>query len=734
MERIEKLPLGVYAVSEAFVGQVGEVIFCFRGRSYQGEVGVNAFGTMEEMAGVEKQAPEQTFEGTAYDVPVVLVPAGVYHFGKVLRSVQNQAITILGEQMGVSPNGETCVSEPNPQRNREESVLEGSFYYGALGIAQGVEGYLTLDGLTLRNTRIRDYRTDGQNLGITLRNCIFEGSNTTTLVEAWPLTSSESTRSIRIENCRLDGMDAMDGDGCMVRGCASDLRIERLYFANTKKIFGITSYSRDVMNCPPRGVCNIEIQDSVFEKCESIHGLSFRFPEDIRCAKIHIKGCRFSGFSPEKDPAIWLNLPNEACTLMVENTQFVGTDHSVPAILVRGNREASVVLTNSEQKGYQSLWGYQPPRRREAPDQIGNVVWTEDRLEDPHIALGSGDFAQLNALYAGKKPYHGDLHTHTDSGGTSDGKTPLGTFVKQLKALNLDFAAVVDHRQMRHFYLPEWDESMLIYGTEPGTRIIEPERDLKACSMHYTMLFQHASDLARVMEAFPEYEFTGGPDGHFKYPTFTPERMAELARFVRGLGGVFTHAHPKQLMCSENPLDYYFTDDVFLETVMTSTDGYDTVQNLKLWEQLLKLGKKVRTFGSSDTHGNAKNCALTTVYARERNGAAILREVREGDCAAGFVGIKMAISGARMGSSLPYRDGMTLTVQLDDFYEAAYLPDTVYCLKVYTDRGLAYASEFNGKMPQALVLPVYKRKYYRVEVTNESDGCVIGISNPIWLD
>ena len=197
---------------------------------------------------------------------------------------------------------------------------------------------------------------------------------------------------------------------------------------------------------------------------------------------------------------------------------------------------------------------------------------------------------------------------------------------------------------------------------------------------------------------------------------------------------MFSHAHPKQLMASDNPLDFYFTDAVSLETIYGDANGYGTVQNLKLWDQLLRLGKRVHTMGDSDTHGAASDRALTTVYARKQDGAAILREIREGDCAAGAVGIKMAIAGQRMGGSLPYREGMTLTVELDDFFPSAFLADTVYCLKVLTDQGLAFATEFSGKMPQRLAIPVKNRKYYRVEVSNESDGFIVGVSNPIWLD
>ena len=34
----------------------------------------------------------------------------------------------------------------------------------------------------------------------------------------------------------------------------------------------------------------------------------------------------------------------------------------------------------------------------------------------------------------------------------------------------------------------------------------------------------------------------------------------------------------------------------------------------------------------------------------------------------------------------------------------------------------------------AVALPVQDRKFYRVEIWNESDDHVVALSNPIWLD
>ena len=86
-----------------------------------------------------------------------------------------------------------------------------------------------------------------------------------------------------------------------------------------------------------------------------------------------------------------------------------------------------------------------------------------------------------------------------------------------------------------------------------------------------------------------------------------------------------------------------------------------------------------------------------------------------------------------MGSSTPYEVGKKLYVRLNGFHFAHKKENTAYCLKIYTDQGLAYAREFDGG-EQTLILPVQKRLYYRAEVTNESDDLPVAFSNPIWLD
>ena len=727
------MPKGLYAVSAGFAGQTGEVAFTFQGAGFTGQMGETAFATLEEAAKAAVSVPEAPFMGRSYDTPVLLMPAGVYSFGRALQTPLPRGLTLLGEGAGISPNRPGNIREANPARPAEETVLEGSFYYGTIVMPAGAEGRLTLDGLTLHDARVYDARTGGEGLGLALQNCVFTGALTATLVRTAALAAG--SRQVRLSDCRLDGFDALDAEGGLIFASASEITLERVYFAHTTKFLGLTDYGWTLPSGPAGGAVSVTLRDCLFEACETVHGLTVALPAEAAPACVSIEGCAFRQFVPEGEPAVTVRLPHKECSLRLKDVEFTGRKRQrAPAILVDGCREAKVELADVRVADFDGTLDNKPARRRQAPDCVGEALWAKDRLDDPHELAAEGDFAQLEALYSGRYAFHGDMHTHTDSGGTSDGATPLAEFVQQLEALDLDFAAVVDHRQMRHMFLPEWDDTRLIYGTEPGTVIVEEGRAPRSSQMHYVMLFQYPTDLARVMAAFPEFAYTGGLEGHFSYPTFTPERLAELARFVRGLGGAFSHAHPKQLMASDNPLDFYFTDAVMLETINADANSYGTAQNLKLWDTVLRMGKRVHTVGCSDTHGAATNRALTTVYARERKGAAYLREIREGDCAAGAVGMKMAIAGTRMGGSLPYRDGLTLAIELNDFFKPAILQDTVYALKVYTDRGLACATEFSGRTPQRLAVAVKRRSYYRAEVTNESDGVIVGISNPIWLD
>ncbi|MCL2517561.1 MAG: hypothetical protein FWF15_03260 [Oscillospiraceae bacterium] len=330
-------------------------------------------------------------------------------------------------------------------------------------------------------------------------------------------------------------------------------------------------------------------------------------------------------------------------------------------------------------------------------------------INDLHTIITNPDFSALDRKYAGRKPYWGDLHVHTNSGGTSDGSVEIGKWPGMMRELQLDFAAVMDHRQVRHMFLPEWDDAIFIGGSEAGTMI----NGLNAASysqIHYNMLLRDKGDLQKVLETFPEFQFDGE---NFQYPSFTKERMCEIAAYIRSIGGAFVHAHPKQLMVSGDPLDYYYGERTGLEVILGAPETLETTDNYKLWLELLAAGKKVYATAGSDSHEKTYNTAVNTVYLTERSGAEFVQRVHEGDFTAGAVGIKMCATD------------YVLLVSIGDIFPPVLNVDS-YSLNIYTDRGLVCTIQENR-----IALKLEKRVFYRAEI-HDGNG-IIAIGNPIWL-
>ena len=715
-----KLPYGLYAVSADFEGRTGNAEFTFRDVTYQVQIGENAFENMDILVAHSLEAAKEPFLGYV-DRPIILVGAGVLSMDhgvtrqERFRTTFPCPVVILGENAGISPNGEDLRT---PAKRRPESVLQGTFYFGAIAIGGQTSGTLTVDGVDLQ-CKIQDQRTGGENVALEVKNTLITAPLVYHLIQVWP--DFQGSRKTLIQNCRADGLEDRAGEGNLFRLDSGDHVIENLYVANTEKFLGMNTFARNAVNA----LDSLTLQNCLFENSRSTHGLTVMLPPDST-AKITLEDCVFDRFTPAEDPAVTVKLP-ETAHLTVKNCQF-GGNHQAPAILVDGQL-AQVTLENTTQTGYTQLCMEKPPRRTQAEPE------REYPVEDIHRLSENRDFSQLEGLYAGRQIFYGDFHCHSNSGGTSDGKTPIEEYVAGMQEKQMDFAAIVDHLQMRHFFLPCWDDKYLICGTEPGTIFTDVDKPTYAKKLDYTMIFPDKTGLKNVLDHFPFYGFTGTPEeGSFPFRTMERGVFQEIAEYVYSIGGLMSHAHPRQMMYSQDPLDYYFGDHVPLETVHVAADNYATRQNRQLWITLLKLGKRVRTHGSSDSHGPVSNRGLTAVYAPAHSARDIFNVIRSGDCTAGGVAIQMSIDGAVMGSVTEYTPGKTLFVRVAEFHPAHQKENTAFCLRVYTDRGLAYAREFDCRQPQALALEVQDRLYYRVEITNESDGCLVALSNPIWLE
>ena len=340
------------------------------------------------------------------------------------------------------------------------------------------------------------------------------------------------------------------------------------------------------------------------------------------------------------------------------------------------------------------------------------------------------DISNLELLYEGRRAFHGELHDHAATGGTSDGTRSLEHWCGAMEALKMDFAAILDHKQVKHMYHPKWADGLFIGGTEPGTVITDADAEKQ--SMHYNMIFENAEPLMELLNSFPEYNFTGGPEGHFDYPTFTRERFGELIDAVFAKGGFFVHPHPKQLMNSTDPLQYVFRDGMGLEVFYEQIGGQKTNDNYKLWCDVLALGKKIYATAGCDMHQCCHDTALTTIYSEEKKNKFYIKHLRAGDFVCGPVGIRMCIGNTKMGGTCEFGKEK-LTVSVGDFHKSVFIPEHKYRIDILTDDGVVASSEMPCSETSYFTIETeFDAKFYRVEVFDVDRDLRISIGNPIW--
>lgn len=745
-----QLPKGYFAV-QADLETAPQDRFSFRGVTYAVEVGVNLFATILEAEAAimeaEQPVPETVLEGVPYEAfsaPVLLFSVGVH---RIDRYEFGGSRYMLGEGVGICPNlpaapGELPGFAPARADRAAESEFYGGYSAGVLTVRKPEAEQIIMDGLTFNRARFFDYRVAGNcNSTVRFRNIVHVGvSGHITNYFASPRADSGIVRDVHFEDSRIEHYDDMQQGGVFLYANARYTTFERFCCNGTTQVFGFTDIPRMRSNCTPNSdVTDILIRDSYFCDLSGDNGISTNCHNaGERAVNLTVTNTTFHNASRENESPLQPHLVNARCELRVTGCRFVDTrGNSAPAVLTRGVGE-NIVMEDCLVEGFAAPIKQAPPLPTEAPRYIENKAeaWTT-ATTDAHTVLpeSAADLAALEALYGQYQVYYGDQHCHTSCGGRSDGKFPMGDWVAEMDRLGLDFAAIVDHRQMRGFFLPEWSEERFIMGSEPGSRLLNPSGDLKKETFHYNMLVPHKYGLAMVLANFPEFEFKGDElTGSFNYPPFTKERILELNDYLLSIGGALMHAHPMALMGSTDPLDYYFGEHSHLEVMVGAYHGMRSFKSYDLWVKILDLGKHMFAAGGSDTHTNVTNACVSTFYAAERSGAEFLKRMRTGDYTAGAVGIQMCIDGHPMGSELVYRDGMQLTVRVGDFFAPALKKDTAYELRVYTDAGLAYASLFDGTAPQTLALAVQKRRYYRVEIADLTHGYRVAVGNPIWLD
>ena len=745
---MQQLPKGYYAV-QSDLANASQTTFTYRGVTYAVTLGVNLFPNATEANAVAAEIPDVVLEGLPYErftAPVLLFSAGEHRIGK--RSIERVQFSgsriLLGEGVGINPNlpGDDPMQPPalNPARGGAgESVLAGGYDYGTMAmVAHAPADLILFDGFTWDRARFADNRSgSGDHLGhYVFRNIIHTspcGHNMYTFGEIDTNTAME--REVLIENVRITNLSDMGYGGIFAWMNAQKTTMKGICIDGTSQVLGLTNITKSFANNPGNcAVCEYTISDSYFRNIGGENGLATACRGDGAVC-LTVENCTFIDASRPGESFLQPHLANDRCKLTVKGCRFADTRQNDVAIGIWGDGE-NMEIADCTFSGFAENWRKMPAPPTEAPDFIEARPndWQTDTA-DAHTVIGTdtADFTELTALYAGRRAYYGDQHAHSDCGGKSDGSAPIGDYPSKMDQLSLDFVALVDHQQMRGFFLPEWDDERFIIGTEPGTHIIDTNAAAVAM-MHYNMLFPHKYGLAMVLANFPEFEFRGDElTGSFKYPKFTKERFMELTAYVQSIGGIMVHPHPKVLMGSDDPLDYYVGENMHLEVMVASYERHGSFRSYELWCDLLALDKHVYAAGGSDTHGAVTNRCVSTFYSKEKSGRAFFDVMHSGDYTAGAFGIQMCIDGQPMGSTVAYKEGSTLSLRVGDPFAPAFKGNTVYELRVITDQGLAYASRFNGKEAQTLTLAVQDRKFYRAEVMDVTHGYRIAVGNPIWL-
>lgn len=369
----------------------------------------------------------------------------------------------------------------------------------------------------------------------------------------------------------------------------------------------------------------------------------------------------------------------------------------------------------------------------------------KETAEEVSFEAKAEDLEHLNTLYADRQAYHGELHDHSDSGGTSDGKQPLAIWKSTMPGVGMDYAAILDHRQVLHMRLPVWDSTVFIGGSEAATTVTDRPEDSNR--FHYNMVFADPEPLEEILQSFTEYKFRlwteedregCGGQMHFNYPAMKADRFNELITAVKEKGGLFVIPHPSSTneTVPKNAMDLYFQDyigyEVFYGCNMDDSKNQKTEANYKLWTDMLSQGARVWCSAGNDDHFLPQAKCLSTVYSEEGEAHSHITHLRVGDFTAGPVGIRMCIGDTAMGSSGSFA-GQRLVFSVGDFHQDISMEKYTFRITLMDNKGEVFTQEIKGNESAAFAMDVDENaRFYRVEVYNVTLDKLTALGNPIW--
>jgi hypothetical protein len=305
--------------------------------------------------------------------------------------------------------------------------------------------------------------------------------------------------------------------------------------------------------------------------------------------------------------------------------------------------------------------------------------------------------------------YRGDLHTHTVH---SDGRRRIAEMAAAATSAGLDFIVSTDHNTSsanRAWAVTAHDGLEVVAGEEVTTR--------------------HGHWLA-----------IGLPPGgwiDWRYAT-RDDVFATYAARVRADGGLVVAAHPSVPLpgCAWE-FGYH---DVDAMEVWNGLWNVDDELSLRIWQQLLRQGRRIAAVGGSDSHTSSQPVGRpqTVVYAQGLCAPDLLDGLRRGRCyLTESSAVSLALSAFR-GDGTAAGPGETLTARPDTplTIAAEVVGAAESSLAIITDGGCVgrVKTDDCGAAKLRWDCMAGEARFARVEVRRRLRfPSMVALSNPVWL-
>lgn len=358
-------------------------------------------------------------------------------------------------------------------------------------------------------------------------------------------------------------------------------------------------------------------------------------------------------------------------------------------------------------------------------------------------AATAEDIAKLEGFYTGLQATYGDLHNHSASSPSSDGKKSFEEYKAHMAEKQIDFVSIVDHRQTIHMERDDWDPTVFIGGSEPGLNVTEVQVATRN-NIDYAMLINDVDNFKTHLNKYLlEYQYNEQSGLFQSGMKVNHAKIAEIIQSLKDLGGMFIYVHPYLETPTYggyyDPIDVqdrFFGDGTGFEVYNQIAESYGAEQNTNAyagWVELINTGKQLWATHGSDCHSELPHIiSLNTVYTTDKTAGSSFEVIKTGNFTAGPVGIRIAVGDTVTGSKGSF-EGQRVVMAVGDFHPQIVEAGHTYRVDVYDDQGLIFSQDISTTETNYFAFDADSaKKLYRADVVDATTGKMIATGNPVW--